>query len=275
MPGEQASATTGVDDFGVDGGGHHRRWRSAMAGLLKWVVVTESDSPWFFRVSGCGNRGCRMLVPNRLLFRFEFPLRYRSSPKIDGDVSKWTDLYLLPDLVRLDNQEPFGRLWMAWNESGLFIACRVEGRHGAFRCDPRQFWKGDNLRLCTDMRDTRDIKRASRYCQQFYFLPAGGVPDGRAPIAGAAKVPRAAEHAPAVPNSLIRVAGHRSGPVYTLEGHIPGEALSGFDPDEHRRIGVYVMLEDLELGQQYLTVGDDLNWHIDPSTWATAVLTGD
>jgi hypothetical protein len=33
------------------------------------------------------------------------------------------------------------------------------------------------------------------------------------------------------------------------------------------------MLEDTELGHQSLTVGDDLNWYIDPSTWPTAVLT--
>lgn len=215
-----------------------------------------------------------MLVPNRLLFRFEFPLFYRSAPVIDGDLSDWSDRYLLPELHRIENQRAFARIWMGWNEHGLFIACRVEGRSGPFRCDPRQFWKGDNLRLCTDMRDARDIKRASRYCQQFYFLPAGGGRDGKAPVAGAAKVPRATENAPTVSNSLIQVAGTRTGQVYTLEGHVPAEALSGFDPAEHRRIGIYTMLEDLELGQQYLTVGDDLNWHIDPSVWATAVLSG-
>jgi len=31
------------------------------------------------------------LVPNRLLFRFEMPLRYRESPAIDGDLSDWPD----------------------------------------------------------------------------------------------------------------------------------------------------------------------------------------
>jgi hypothetical protein len=213
-----------------------------------------------------------MLVPSRLLFRFEFLLYHRQSPTIDGDLDDWPDRYLLPDLNRLDDQPSFARSWMGWNESGLFIACRVEGRSSPFRCDQRQFWKGDNLRLCTDMRDTRDNKRASRYCQQFYFLPAGGGRDAKSPVAGAAKVPRATENAPAVSNSLIQVAGKRAGQIYTLEAHIPAEALSGFDPADHRRIGIYTMLEDLELGQQYLTVGDDLNWHIDPSTWATAVL---
>lgn len=214
-----------------------------------------------------------MLVPNRLLFRFEFPVWYRPSPKIDGDLGDWTDAFLLPELSRIDGQPAFARVWMGWNESGLFIACRVKVRSAPFRCDPRQFWKGDNLRLCTDMRDTRDIKRGSRYCQQFYFLPAGGGRDGKAPVAGIAKVPRAAENAPVVSGHPVQVAGKRTADAYTLEGHIPAEVLSGFDPDEHRRIGVFVMVEDIELGQQYLTVGDELNWHIDPSTWATAVLS--
>ena len=213
-----------------------------------------------------------MLVPNRLLFRFEFPLRYRSAPAIDGDLSDWSDDHLLPNLGRLDDRPGFGRIWMGWNESGLYLACRVEGRSSPFRCDPKQYWKGDNLRLCTDMRDTREIKRGSRYCRQFYFLPSGGGHDGRSPVAGIAKVPRATENAPHVSGDLLEIAAKRTGQSYAIEAFIPAEALSGFDPDEHRRIGIYTMLEDAELGQQYLTVGDELNWNIDPSTWATAVL---
>lgn len=213
------------------------------------------------------------LVPNRLLFRFEFPIRYRKAPTIDGDLSDWPDKFLLPDLGGLDAQPGFGRVYMGWNETGLFIACAVDGRRSAFQCDAKSFWKGDNLRLCTDMRDTRDLKRGSRYCQQFYFLPAGGGRDGRSPIAGAARIPRATENAPPVGPGVIQVAGEREGARYTLEGFIPAEALSGFDPDEHRRIGVYTLIEDRDLGQQHLTVGDDLNWYLDPSTWATGVLT--
>lgn len=213
-----------------------------------------------------------MLVPNRSLFRFEFPLRYRESPVIDGDLSDWPDALLLPDFGRLDEQEPFGQIWLAWNETGLFVACRVQGRRSALKCNPKEFFKGDNLRLCTDMRDTRDIKRASRYCQQFYFLPSGGGVNGTSPVAGAARIHRATEHAPLPPAGAIRIAGTRKADAYTMEAQIPAEALAGFDPDEHHRIGIFTMLEDLELGQQYLTVGDDLYWYINPSTWATAVL---
>ena len=212
------------------------------------------------------------LVPNRLLFRFEIPLWYRPTPTIDGNVDKWTDKEQLPDLGLLDGQVRFAQIWMAWNETGLLLACKVQGRKSPLQCDPKQFWKGDNLRLMTDMRDTRDIRRASRYCRQFYFLPAGGGKKGRDPIAGVARVNRATEHAPTVPNNLIQIAGRQQADNYTMEAHIPAETLAGFDPSEHPRIGFYTMLEDRDLGQQYLTVGDDLNWHIDPSTWASARL---
>lgn len=213
------------------------------------------------------------LVPNRLLFRFAFPIRYHASVRITGNLRDWTDAYLVPDLSGVDGAESFGRIWMAWNEKGLYIACRVTGRKSAFQCNPKQFWKGDNLRLCTDMRDTRENKRASRYCQQFYFLPTGGGLDGKQPVAGSARIHRAAEHAPLAPEELLEVAGQRTKQTYALEAHIPAGVLAGFDPEEHRRIGVFTMLEDSELGQQYLTVGDDLYWYIDPSTWATGEMT--
>ena len=81
--------------------------------------------------------------------------------------------------------------------------------------------------------------------------------------------------APTVPASQIDVASTVTKSGYSLEARIPGRCLSGFDPAEHPRIGFYYILEDGDHGQQYLTVGDDLNWHIDPSTWATAVLSPD
>ena len=191
---------------------------------------------------------------------------------IDGNLRDWSDEFLLPDFGAMDDQEPFGRIWLGWDETGLSVACRVEGRSKPFKCDPKQFWKGDNLRLCTDMRDTRDIKRASRYCQQFYLLPSGGGNNGKSPMGGAARIHRATEHAPLPRPGAIEIAGTSKRGVYTMEAHIPADTLAGFDPDEHRRIGIYTVLEDVQLGQQYLTVADDLNWHIDPSTWATGVL---
>jgi hypothetical protein len=213
------------------------------------------------------------LIPNRFLFSFEFPLRHRSvGPVIDGDLADWTDAELLPSLGEIDGRDEFAEVWACWNESGLFIACHVMNKRKPLRCDPARFWLSDNLRLCTDMRDARSVKRATRFCQQFYFLPTGGGPNGREPVAGVAKIHRAREDAPLVPADRIVVASDVAPSGYSLEAHVPAECLNGFDPVEHPRIGLYYMLEDHDHGQQYLTVGDDLYWHVDPSTWATAVL---
>lgn len=224
------------------------------------------------------------LVPNRLLFDFEFPLRFRGQPPaIDGSLKGWTDAELLPPLSLLEDREPFAPVWACWNDSGLFLACHITGKRQLLRCDPSVFWKSDNLRLCTDMRDARQNKRGTRFCQQFYFLPTGGGRKRDQPACGSTRVHRAREDAPLFAGSCgpvdrgerkpgIVVASTVRETEYKLEAHIPAACLNGFDPAEHARIGFYYMLEDRELGQQYLTVGDDLNWHIDPSTWATAVL---
>jgi len=213
------------------------------------------------------------LIPNRFLFDFEFPLSHRADPPtIDGKLSGWTDEELLPRLGAIDGQIEFADVWACWNEAGLYIACRVTDKSSPLRCDPKSYWTSDHLRLCTDMRDTRNIKRATRYCQQFFFLPTGGGPKRDQPAAGSVKIQRAREHAPPVPPGRIRVASTVKATGYTLEAHIPADALSGFDPVEHTRIGFYTILEDHDRGQQYLTVGDDLYWYVDPSTWATAVL---
>ncbi len=248
----------------------------------------------------------KTLIPNRLLFRFEFALLYRAKPpKINGKLTGWSDAELLPNLGQMDGEEAFAPVWSCWNEHGIYIAAHVTGKRSAPSCDPREFWKGDNLRLMLDMRDTRTIKRATKFCHHFYFLPTGGqaksTPGSRkseprapakgrkpkrstacpqssvlstqsCPVAGLAPINRAKENAPAIESGRIRVASTVLSDGYKLEAHIPADCLHGFDAEQHRRIGFYYILEDRDIGRQSFTIGDDLPWHVDPSLWATAVL---
>ncbi|NOT00017.1 MAG: hypothetical protein HOP29_05270 [Phycisphaerales bacterium] len=239
-------------------------------------------------------------IPVTHLFDFEFPLAYRRRPPaVDGSLEGWTDRELLPLFSELDGRRPFAPVWSCWNDEGLYIATRIIGKRLAPVCDVEQYWKGDNLRVMTDTRDTRDNRRATRFCRQFYFLPVGGGAAARNPVGGSAPVVGAIEHSreaqPPVTSKTgvpkkddrpdddgagqaraeagtVHVASRVTANGYALEGFISREALVGFDPDEHPRIGFFYMLEDREFGQQYLTIGDELNWHMDPSTWATAVL---
>lgn len=213
------------------------------------------------------------VVPVSLLVRLEIPIRRRPAGlRLDGRLRGWSEAYRLPTAGVLDGVEPFGEVYLAWDEEGLYVACRVGGKTRPPRGRPEHFWQADHLRLMTDMRAGIENRRATRYCQQFYFLPVGGGSDGRRACAGTAPIHRAVEAAPPVPPERIRVASQVSSRGWSLEAHIPGDCLAGFDPAEHRRIGVCTVLEDSELGQQFLTVDDELQWYIDPSTWAMGVL---
>ena len=213
------------------------------------------------------------LVPNRFLFKFEFPLlRCPKPPTIDGRADKWDRRYLLPPLHELEGKKPIGEVFMTWDDAGIYVAVSVTGKKRPLHCEPERFKQSDCLRLMTDMRDTRDSRRASRFCQHFYFLPTGGGAKGREPVAAAAIVPRAMQNAPLAPPGSLPIAAGVRKDGYSFTAHLPAGVLAGFDPAENPRIGLYYMLEDTELGQQWLTVGDDLNWWMDPSTWATAVL---
>jgi hypothetical protein len=211
------------------------------------------------------------LIPSRLLLQFEFPLAYRArSPRIDGRLRDWTTSELLPTWGEIDGEKPFAAVWACWNEQGIGIAARVNGRRSRLQCDPASFWKGDNLRLMLDTRDTRHLKRGTRFCHHVFLLPCGG-PEGAA-IAGGHPMRGAKEQAPPIAAGTIDVADQIEADGYSLEAFIPGAALCGFDPSQHRRIGFYYMLEDRDLGRQSLTIGDDLPWSMDPSLWATAAL---
>ena len=213
------------------------------------------------------------ILPKRSLFRFEIPIHHVARTlRIDGDVSTWSQKYLVPPLVQLEGEEPLADVYWAWNEDGFYAAFDVPNRHGRLHCDPKQWWKHDGLRLCIDTRDARDIKRATRFCHFFYLLPVGGGADGKRPVVGTHRMSRAKEPPPAVDVSLIKVdaAVRRDG--YSLEVALPAACLSGWDPVEHPRIGVYYKVKDAQLGSQHLSADDELGWNVDPSTWATGVL---
>jgi hypothetical protein len=220
------------------------------------------------------NNESEPLIPPRLLFDYEFPLKYRKNPpNLTGRLKDWTDDELLPALCALEtSQKPWADVWACWNEKGIYVACKVYERRTALECNPNAYWNSDNLRICSDMRDARANKRATRYCQQFFLMPKGGGPKRDQPIAASAKVKRATEEAPLFDADQFPIASRITKTSWQLEAHIPTECLIGFDPEQHPRIGLYYMLEDKDNGQQFLTVGDDLNWHIDPSTWPTAVM---
>jgi hypothetical protein len=214
------------------------------------------------------------VLPYRTFFQFEFPVHYCAKPPRPlGDVSHWPAKYMASPLVELEEREPFADVYWAWNEDGFHVAFDVPNRTSRPQCDPTHWWKKNGMRLCIDTRDARDIKRATRFCHFFYFLPTGGGKSGKTPVVGTHRMSRAKEPPPEIDLSKIKIAAHVERTGYTLEAAIPASCLHGWDPAEHPRIGLFYKVKDSQHGSQHLSADDDLGWNVDPSTWATGVLT--
>ena len=70
-----------------------------------------------------------------------------------------------------------------------------------------------------------------------------------------------------VPFRCLKVKGG-----YRLEAFLPAAVLTGFDPEQHPRLGVYYAVRDGEKGDQFLAVNADFPVADDPSLWAVLEL---
>lgn len=215
-----------------------------------------------------------MTIPTRFLVRLEHACPHVAGiPAEDGD-----ELFDLPERCRLDNraaldgQTNFADLRLAWNEFGLAVQCTVKGKQKPPAGDVARPRYSDGLSLWLDMRDARTSHRASRYCHQFHLLAAGGGDDKDEPSFVQVKINRAQQDAPLARSSDVPFRNSAVKGGYRLEAFLPAAVLTGFDPDEFPRLGVYYAVFDQELGEQVLSVGSEFPFADDPSLWAVLAL---
>jgi hypothetical protein len=215
------------------------------------------------------------LVPHRFLVRFALACPYvKSIPDPDGD-----HLFDLPataelrNYAELDGGKRYADVRLAWNEFGLGVQMTVLGKSEEPTTAANKPRLSDGLTLWIDTRDSRGSHRASRYCHQFHFLPTGGGTDNDEPHATQTKLNRAIIDAPLCNLADLLIRRHRVKSGYRLEAFLPAVALTGFDPDQHPRLGVYYQVRDAELGDQFLGVNADFPFSDDPSLWDVLELT--
>ena len=214
------------------------------------------------------------LLPHRFLFRVAYPCRYvKAMPADEEEV-----LLDLPESCRLDNfaatdgASNFADVRLAWNELGLGVQVEVRGKVEVPRGDLARPRASDGLTVWLDTRDARTSHRASRYCHQFHFLPAGGGSDCDEPVVVQSKINRALQDAPLSPPSAIPFRCERIQGGYRIEAFLPAAVLNGYDPEQNPRLGVYYVVRDAELGDQVLSVNADFPFSEDPSLWSVLEL---
>jgi hypothetical protein len=214
------------------------------------------------------------IIPARFLLRIAHPCRnVKKMPRTSGDrLVDLADSCRLENFAAMDGQKNFAEVRLAWNESGIGLQAAVTGKDEEPRGDAADAKHSDGVTLWIDTRDARTSHRASRYCHQFTFLPTGGGPDRDEPFFVQTKIHRALQDAPIAPADAVPFRSSRLKNGYRIEAFLPSAVLTGFDPDEHPRLGVYYAVRDSELGEQVLSVGHEFPFAEDPSLWAVLEL---
>ena len=213
----------------------------------------------------------KSLLPQRALFRFSVPCWHRDP--------LWTDRgaelepkYRLVNLAELEAQPARVDFRAAWGESGLVFSIQVSGKRQPPWCRAAKPEDSDGVQLWIDTRDVHNVHRAGRFCHRFVLLPAGAGTRLDEPAVQWLPINRAREQPRAIRLGDIQIRSERRADGYLLEAHFPGETLTGFDPQEHPRLGFTYAVLDRELGEHTFGVGSPMPYQEDPSLWATLEL---
>jgi hypothetical protein len=211
------------------------------------------------------------LLPKRQLFHFSVPCLYRQ-PLWTAKGTTLEPKYRLTSLAELEGLAIWTDLRAAWSEEGLALSVSVQGKKQTPWCRPAQPEETDGLQVWIDTRDIHNVHRAGRFCHRFLFAPTGDGSRANQPWAQWLPINRAREHPRALKQEQLQVRADLRKDGYALDALIPAETLTGFDPQEHPRLGFTYALLDRELGEQTLSVGSPLPYQEDPSLWATLEL---
>jgi hypothetical protein len=213
------------------------------------------------------------LLPQRFLFRFEVPCR-RREPLWTPRGAELPEEYRLISLGELEGRFATADFRAAWSAAGLAFTVRVHGKRQPPWCRGSRPEDSDGVQIWIDTRDVHNVHRAGRFCHSFLFLPAGSGSRLREPVAQWLPINRAREQPRAIRDGQLQVRSTRQADGYTLEALVPADVLTGFDPQEHPRLGFTYAVIDRELGQHTFTVGSPMPFEEDPSLWATLELVG-
>ena len=211
------------------------------------------------------------LVAPSFLFRFAIPCRKCAvpwSPK--GNVLG--EEFRLPNLCELDGSGAYADVRIGWHESGLAVALRVGGKRQAPWCRDNRIEDSDGLHLWIDTRDTHNIHRAGRFCHHLAFLPSGGGHRLDEPVAEQLLINRARENAKPIRPGVMKARSEKRVDGYLLEAFIPGDALTGYEPADHPKLGFFYSVFDRELRRQFFSIGGEYPYQEDPSLWGTLEL---
>ncbi len=199
---------------------------------------------------------------SRLLFQITADCPRVSEP-VNTAAEDWPD-GLLPPLGELDGEEPFARVYVSWNESGLYIASNIP-RGGRLVGNRQRPDSGDCLQLWIDTNPEEGRRRADRHCYHFIILPQ--VPGGDKPVAWQQHIRRARGRPPLCDAEQIRATvNHKEESYQMLVSLLVPECLD-FAPQAGTEVGFNYLINDTSLGRQLWSCPHHADYAKDPSCW--------
>ena len=208
-----------------------------------------------------------------MLFRFEITLRKAPCKWTAGGLSL-PESCRLPSFGALAGRSVYAEVRMAWCTDGIGLHVKVNGKRQLPWCRETRLDESDGFHCWVDTRCSPGIHRATQYCHRFLWMPSGGGQNREKPVAALVPINRArANPKPILPEAIETGRPCPSRRIRVV-GLIPAAAMTGFDPNQQARIGIYYAVIDRELGWQTLSLGPEYPVTDDPSLWGEAVLDG-
>lgn len=187
--------------------------------------------------------------------------------------SHWDELTPIASMKSLDgDRSPEAaasamQLSLAWHDEGLLVGAEVSGKSAPPKTYPRDPSDSDSVAVFLDLRNTKGIRRASRFCHSFRIVPFDKIGQQDVKVVQE-PVPRAREDAPFRDLPSIGIA-QRTTSGYQSIAVLPKANLNGYEPRESTKAGFFAMLRDNELGDEPFTGDLLLPSSVDPSMWST------
>jgi len=209
-----------------------------------------------------------MIVPPSFLFHYQL-----SVPRIDDLPRKKGGRLQLPDAARVFvpatmNEGAAGfDLRLAWNPDGLGIELIVLGRNSEISGRRHDLKHSDHVLVFVDTRHTANVHRATQFCTALQILPSDEAAHDQPTVQFIDIAQQRGTHREQDANGAV-IAVESVSDGYRMELWIPAEQMPGFaEVPEIGHLGFYIVVEDTELGQLPLSIGDDFPIAHDPSLW--------
>lgn len=213
------------------------------------------------------------LVPGRFLVRLLYPCPFvRNMPGDEEALIELPEGARLDPFADMDDAPRFADVRLGWNDVGMGLSVEVRGKENVPIGDANRPRQSDGVTLWIDTRGDRTGHRASRTCHQFHFLAAGEGVNKDEPAFVQSKIHRALQDAPLSTSADVPFRFERIKSGYRIEAFLSANVLTGYDPEQYPRLGVFYAVRDFEKGEQTPGADSDFPFAEDPSLWASLEL---